>query len=81
MEPTKETKKFRKWVLKNYGIQESQNVKGTQVEEFAVAYSESYAMEMMKGFYNYMLESNDYDPNWPMELKIESFLESINQQQ
>jgi phosphoribosylamine-glycine ligase len=34
-----EVKQFRKWMLKNYGIQDAQNYQDTQTEEIAIRYA------------------------------------------
>jgi len=40
LEPTE--KHFRQWMLKNYGIQEAANYKGTQAEELAIQYAKLF---------------------------------------
>lgn len=43
-----EIKKFRKWMLENYGIQDASNYEGTQTEEIAIRYADSKVKKLNK---------------------------------
>lgn len=43
-----EIKKFRRWMLENYGIQDASNYKGTQTEEIAIRYAETKVKKLNK---------------------------------
>lgn len=68
----KEIKRFRKWMLENYGIQDASAYEGTQTEEIAIKYAETKVKKLNKpvvsGSCFTVAKKGDFNAPWYVRL-------------